>query len=362
MFNIKKFIAVILTAILAVSLVACSSENEDANNGQEPITEEKNYNFLTGEELEDGEDQIARPIAVMIENSKYSLPQSGLTNAEIIYEMVTEGGITRLMALYSDVESVGTVGNIRSVRDQFIEFALPVNAILVNIGSSRYAEDMLNFYNYQNVDGKYLGSIAFYLDEERSKEKGSTVHSWYTNSELIEVGANEQNIPLNGNLYPAFNFIGFDEEARQLEGGIANSVSFVYSDYTGEVSFSYEESSGQYFKTAFGAPQMDAQTNLQLSFDNVLVLFTEIGVKDDEVCSDFAFEGGEGYYFYNGNFEKLSWSKSMPFDPLVLLDENGDEININTGKTYVGFVDNDNIQTLLISQEQSTSASVEVVQ
>ncbi|MEG0020292.1 MAG: DUF3048 domain-containing protein, partial [Oscillospiraceae bacterium] len=165
-FIIKKIISLILAAALCLSLSGCKKgENTDpVAPGTSPkqdkpvVIEQRDYNYLTGKAFTDGQDKTARPIAVMINNAKLALPQSGLESADLIYEMVTEGGITRLMALYSDINTMGVVGPVRSARDQFVQFLLPLNAVYVHIGTSIYAKEMLNFYSYQDIDGLYLGT------------------------------------------------------------------------------------------------------------------------------------------------------------------------------------------------------------
>ena len=130
----------------------------------------------------------------MINNAKIALPQYGLEAADIIYEAVTEGGITRLMALYSDINDINRAGPVRSARTQFVQMMLPLNAIYVHIGSSTTAEAMLNNYSYQDIDGIYLGSLAFRYDSELAKTKASE-HCWFTDKELIKAG-------IDKNLWP----------------------------------------------------------------------------------------------------------------------------------------------------------------
>ncbi len=363
MIKIKKILSICLVAALALSLTACSSSDEEtATNQQEQETttqEEvvaKEYNYLTGEDLQEGQTNVSRPVAVMINNAKQALPQKGLTSAQVIYETVTEGGITRLMALYPNVESVGTVGPVRSARDQFIEFVLPSNAIYVNIGGSASATEMLNMYNYQNVDGLYLGENAFFIDEEREKVL-SPEHCWFTTSDLITQGINQNAIQLNGNGYPVFNF-ELEKDSAPLEGESAINISFSYSEYA-PVTFTYDIDTNKYFKTAFGAPHIDAETNEQLSFDNVFVLYAYIGFKENLVVPDYYLENGEGYYFYGGEYKKITYTKAEPRAPLVIMDEDGEEIKVNVGESYVGIVDVLKMEEIVITGVETLEETVE---
>lgn len=360
-FTIKRIISILLTLLIAsFALTACSSVSDGNDGGTEDVPQ-KEYNYLTGLPFAAGADKTSRPVAVMINNAKIALPQSGLTNADIIYEAVTEGGVTRLMALYSDIDSIERVGPVRSARDQFIEMMLPLNAIYVHIGTSSSAERMLNFYSYQDIDGIYLGFLAFEYDSNLAKVK-SAEHCWFTNKDLIKAGIEKTGITTKNSFYPAFEFVEYGKSPRKLSGAVANTVSFSYSDYA-DVSFAYDESSGKYMKSAFGAPHMDADTNLQLSFDNVFVIVANVGIQEENgVLPDFDLSAGKGYYFNGGKCEEITWQKGNPEDPLLLFDKHGDILQVNTGKSYVGILGSDRQNTLVISEEVTSSTSVERVQ
>ena len=171
----KKWSLLLCLALLAGTFSACGKDEPTTTAGDLPI------NLLTGEKAEEGYDPATRPVAVMINNIREALPQRGITEADIIYEMVTEGGITRLMALYSDPAAIPEVGPVRSARDQHIQMMFPLEANYVYIGGSTYAENMLEQYHYQNrsLNGKTQSGFLM-LDEERAKTR-SEVH-WCTSS------------------------------------------------------------------------------------------------------------------------------------------------------------------------------------
>ena len=364
MFIIKKIISIILALIVSVSMMTGCSSKPDSNSediAADPAVKRKEYNYLTGLPFAEGADKKARPIAVMINNLKIAHPQSGLTNADIIYEAVTEGGITRLMALYSDIEKIDKVGPVRSARDAFIEMMLPLNAIYVHIGSSTSATKMLNFYSYQDIDGIYLGSLAFQQNPELAKSKGPE-HSWFTDKNLIKAGIEKNGIVTKNNFYPAFQFVEYGKDPVVPSGGNANNVAFAYSSYA-DVAFNYDASSGKYMKSAFGAPHMDADTNSQLAFDNVIIIIADVGIQEENgVLADIDMSGGTGYYFYGGKYEEITWEKGEPEQPLMLYGADGEILGVNTGKSYVGILDKDQLETMVISEETQTVASVERVQ
>ena len=313
----------------------------------EPV-EERKYNYISGKELEFEELSTMRPVAVMVDDSKYAMPQSGIGSAEIIYEMVTEGGIPRIMAVFSNIDEVEDVGPVRSARDQFVQFMLPLNAIYVHIGTSIYANDMLNFYHYQDIDGLYLGNSSFEFDAERAQQYAHE-HCWYTEDGLIEEGMSKTGLSIKGNLYPAFNFADYREAPVTLDDGFdAVEIEFCFSDYA-DTEFNYNEEKNRYYKEIYGSKQIDADTGKQLSFTNVLLLHTDIDLYPDGLCTSFDLSSGEGFYFYGGKFIPVKWIKGQPEDPLQIFDFNDKPVEINVGKTYVAMIDTDMLETVEIN-------------
>lgn len=364
MFIIKRLISAVTAAVLALSMTACgqnsifpSTQNSgsDSNIPQhnEPV-EDREYNYITGAALADGESTTQRPIAVMIDNSKLALPQSGIEAADIIYEMVTEGGITRFMAVYSDPDSYTLSGPVRSARDQFVQFVLPLNAIYVHIGTSIYANDMLNYYRYQDIDGLYLGVTSFDFDKERAKTLPHE-HCWYTKPNLVNDGVAATGLNTTGNLYPAFDFVDYNSQPVVPEGSDAENISFRFSSYA-DVAFTYNKADGKYYKYAYGSPQMDKDTGTQLSFDNLIILKANVTLYPDGLCTNFDMSSGTGYYIYGGKAMEINWSKGMPENPLVITDKDGNTVKINVGKSYVAVVDSETLDsTISITASQDTA-------
>ncbi|MDL2215506.1 DUF3048 domain-containing protein [Ruminococcaceae bacterium OttesenSCG-928-N02] len=338
----KKFLSVLLALCMGLALFAACGDDSSG-----PITSvpETNINPLTGYEKGPDYPQGLRPTAVMVGNRPEDFPQSGITSAAIIYEMLTEGGVPRMMAIYEDYREMPLVGPVRSTRDQFLHFAMPINSMVAHIGTSRYAKDLLNYHTYQTVDGIYLGAAAFYYDTERAKSKNSEF-CWYTNWEMFGFGITELGLNTEGEYLPVFNFAPANAAKVTPTGGRATDISFSFSDYA-EATFQYNYETGLYYKTAYGAPQMDAANNTQLAFQNVFILGTTIIPKPDGFCADFNFDSGVGYYFSNGAWQKVNWRKGDVFDQLVITAD-GREIEVNCGTSYVAFLPNDRLTQIVI--------------
>lgn len=278
-----------------------------------------------------------RPVAVMIDNIRAALPQSGIAAASVVYEMVTEGGIPRMMAVYPSAQALGKVGPVRSVRDQFVQVLAPMNGILLHIGSSIYASDMLRALEYPTVDGIYLGTVVFAFDETRAAQRDNS-HCFYTNAELAAAGIERQGLTGGGPIAPLFHFVPYDQPARVPETRAAGRVDFAFSQEAA-VTLQYNAETARYYKSEYGDPQMDEATGEQLSYTNLLLLGCTVDLKSDGLCTDFVLTQGEGYYFSQGSCQPVRWHKGEVTTPLTLYDTDGVELTVNVGNTYVALVD-----------------------
>ena len=93
---------------------------------------------------------------------------------------------------------------------------------------------------------------------------------------------------------------------------------------------------------------MDAANGVQLSFDNVLVLDTAVSLYPDGLCTSFDLSQGTGYYFYRGKYIPVLWTKGEPENPIQITDTEGNPLEINVGKSYLGIIDSSMLSTLVI--------------
>ena len=326
----------------SVSVLPPQSSTSASQSTQPPsVTLYEGANPLTGQ-AEEHKPASPRPLAVMIDNVKAALPQRGLAEADIVYEMVTESGITRLMAVYSDYTQMPDVGPVRSARDQHVQLMLPLGAMYLHVGGSTYADAMLATYQYEDksVNGSYE-SGALQLDNDRSTVT-SIEHCWFTNSALFSAAAKEYHIDTQQKeTLPAFQFMPYDAPPRVLTDGDAVDVYLRFSSYA-NTALHYDAATNRYLKSQFDMPQIDENTDAQISFDNVLVLFTDITKYPDGILAnvDFAF-GGVGFYINGGRYEKVRWLKGSPEAPLRIVSLDGTEtpVALNPGTSYVAMVD-----------------------
>lgn len=296
----------------------------------------KYYNKLTGLETTEELSNI-RPVGIMINNIKQATPQQGISQADVIYEVLAEGGISRLFCLFTDYASLPETGSIRSSRDYYIDLADAHDAIYVHCGGSPAAYDTLKARGTNNMDGIYF-STPFYRNEWRKKHMGME-HSMMTTGERLVKGIEEKGYRTTSDFKQPFSF---KESVSALEGENvtdAKTIAVEFSYYA-KSTFDYDETTGTYLKGQFSAPHIDSNNNAQLAFENVILLYASQGaVKNDEkgrIHVDF-IGTGDGIYITNGKSEPIKWSKESRTSSYTLYKADGaTELLLNPGKTYVG--------------------------
>lgn len=375
----KKTLSLLLAVCFLFFAVACASQEatpsqSGASNAlplpAEPeVTREilPGTNPLSGLKNPDGMPENLRPMAVMVDNIRLANPQSGISQAELTYEMITEGGITRLMCVYSDYQAMPKVGPVRSARDQHVQLMIPMAAMYLHIGGSTYATRMLEDYGWQGkeIDGSRAGGIALKFDHERLKQVSTSEQCWFTSGELLaattELAQTDTIMPEGAVRGPIFHFVPYNQTPRELTGGQASSVYVRFSGYANS-GFEYNKVTKRYEKFAFGEPHLDANTGQQIAYDNVFLLFTEIKKYPDGILAKVDFSiNGVGYYLNRGNYEKIRWVKGSPQAPLRILSGDGTEIDveINPGQSYIAFIDFAEHDYLKIDGAEETQNAIE---
>ncbi len=363
----KKVLSLVLAAVTVMGIfTGCVSGNEPT---VEPTPTPKVYyqNPLTGEEQAVDYPYGNRPVAVMVNNimsgdsSQSAWPQHGMSKADVVFEMETEGGITRYMALFRDWTKMGVVGPIRSARDQFVQMMLPYSCLYVHDGASTYAKAMLETYKYAQKDLIPKFGVA-YRDYALAPNKVKE-HTEFTSGELITEAINGGKYEIDAYEEPVnhlFKWVKYDEPARVLDGVDVSKIDWYFSNAYA-ATMNYNAETGKYTKehrnlySKFSKPLIDASNgNAPVEFDNVFVLWTQIERYPDGVLSkvDLAW-GGVGYYFNGGKVEKVRWMKGDAHQPLriVTLDGSETDIEINIGKSYVAVVDLDYFGTFAMNDE-----------
>lgn len=286
-----------------------------------------------------------RPAAIMINNIKQANPQQGIGEADIIYECLAEGGITRLLMFKTEYETLGTVGSIRSSRHYYIDFAQDFDAIYIHAGGSPMAYEALKTRAIDNLDGVTSNPAdMFFRDPLRKKNMGS-VHSLMTTGDGIAAAVKRKKYrtEISEDFVNPFTFADFGETVVP-DGGDATHIMLRYHK-SQEVDLVYDEENGKYLRYQFcGKPHIDEITGEQLSFDNIIIVLTDLwAIKGDESgrLEVITVGDGNGYYITNGKYVPIKWSKSDGDAQISYTLTDGSPLVINRGITFVSVFDKD---------------------
>ena len=262
------------------------------------------------------------------------MPQVGISNADIVYECLAEGGITRLMCLFLDYENLGTVGSVRSARDYYLDLAQIHDALFIHAGGSDLAYSQIKSRKIDALDGvRTTVSGVFWRDADRLATM-SREHTMVTNGEKIAYGIAKKKYRTE--TYDGFtSSYNFYSAPTALEGKGASYIKIPNSSsYVAELN--YNSQLGLYLKDQFGKAHIDATTNTQLGFTNVIVLYTHQEKVDSYGRISVDITGnGKGYYLYGGRYVPITWSRSDRDGGISLFNEDGTPLYINCGKSYI---------------------------
>jgi hypothetical protein len=308
------------------------TENEEDKEIVEEVIdthEGESISFLTGLYI-DEEAATQRPFGISISNIKSALPQSGIGEAEVIYETLAEGGIPRLLAVFQDFEGE-KIGPIRSARHYFLEFCFDFDAVYIHYGFSPQATTAFYTLNAAHIDG-ISSNVLTYQDEDRVRP-----HASFTTYDMLMAGMEhkEYRTELDSELPHKFNF---SEEPFELNSSNQASKVYLHYSYYHDPWFEYNEEEQVYYRFQYDGPHIDDLTGEQLTFENIIIQSTDMWVipGDTEGRLDMSLiASGEGYYITHGEYIKITWEKTSHESPTHYYDEDGNEIIMNPGKTWI---------------------------
>ena len=355
----KRLLAIFLMCMMLVSLTGCGGEKEQPQPEHEPEQKEEpvilpepetevepepepeyvpaGTNPLTGMPMEP-EFEKNRPVAVMFNNLKAAQPQLGVSQADIIYEVPAEGGITRMLGLYQTLDGVGNLGSIRSTRSYYLELALGHDALLLHAGGSPEAYSNIKSWGVNNMDGVNGGpsqDVIFWRDAARKQTAG------YEHS-LLSSGENVLKYLAGGRYRTEHeeNYTytqAFAEDGTPVNGAVAEKVTLVFSNYKTGV-FEYDADKKLYMISQYGGDYVDGNTGEQVGVTNLLVLETAISIipgdKEGRLNVDLTGEGA-GTYFCGGKSVPIRWSKAGRNSQFMYMLENGTPLTMGKGTSYV---------------------------
>ena len=282
-----------------------------------------------------------RPVAVVINNISAAQPLHGIGAADILFEHIAEGGgtVTRMLAVFTDLENAGVIGSVRSARTYLLDLARSVAAPLVHVGQSIHAQRDFDTYGYPHYN-QFQYPKYFYRDQARLNAGYSTEHTMMIRGEKLLQGLLDSGFDLSLPGEPYFGW-QFSEDTR-VAGNAAKEIVLRFYNPSGKTTtLSYNATTGMYTgRQQWKGKQAaiaDGNTGDVVAFRNVLILKAETYT---DGYHEFATLHGEGtgYFALDGQYVPIRWSRETTYEPFRLTLADGTPLVLGVGKTYVGVI------------------------
>ena len=375
--NKELIILFVILSILIISaggiLIYKITQNKDnqTNTATEPEIDvsQENEELVVAQKEPEIYKGTDRPIAVMIDNHKGAWPQANLEKAYLVYEIIVEGGETRLMAVFKG-QDLDKIGPVRSSRHYFLDYALENDAIYVHHGWRPQAQSDISKLGVDNINGIQESSSNFW----RVKNK-SAPHNLFTSTESILKIAERKGYATTSNKESILNYVGdeFDlsdkykvtttdesqntENVENVENTTnttstqnqtlpinATTVTIPHSSLQ-TVKYEYNAETKRYTRYARGKLQTDYETGEPVTTKNIIITKC-----DNYTLTDSENKGRQGltnigtfdgYYITNGKAIPIKCTKSARTEQTVYKDLDGNEIDVNDGNTFINICPTD---------------------
>lgn len=337
----KKALIIILIVVIILSggflAYKYLTDNKNKNEAEQKTEEKNDQNSAIVVELNNEPEKKVniyngtdRPIAVMIDNNTKAWPQSGLNNAYLVYEIIVEGGETRLMACFKGA-NLEKIGPVRSSRHYFLDYAMENDAIYVHYGWSPQAQSDIGTYRINNINGIVEGGNTFW----RVKDK-SAPHNAVTSTEKILASAERKGYATTSNQESVLNYV--TDEVELKDGTSANKITIPYSG-ANKVNYVYNPETKMYTRYSKGKLQTDWITKEEITTKNIIITKAKnYTLQDSENKGRQGLENIgtlDGYYITNGMVIPIKCTKNNRASKTKYTDLNGKEIEVNDGRTFI---------------------------
>ena len=279
-----------------------------------------------------------RPVAIMLNNIEDAMPMSGVSYADVLYECVVEGGLTRMMGVFENYDDLEKIGSVRSCRNYFVYYALELDAIYCHYGQSSYALPLLEQDNVNNLSGlAAIGDTVFYRTTDRVAP-----HNAYASAKGIKKGIEEMGYRENyqSDYIGKFTFAK-DGDPNDLSDAPSYPATHIEPGYViNKPYLEYNETDGKYYRWQYGTEHVDDLTGEQLAFDNVILQYSDWMQVDDKGYLGFdCHNGGKMIFITRGKAVEGSWVLLGGTQSAVrYYDSDNKEIVLNQGKTLIEII------------------------
>lgn len=311
-------------------------EQDPPDDGGDEPPEPAYRNPLTGLGMDTDVSEY-RPYAVMLNNLKKATPQVGITEADMIFEIPVEGGITRLMGLYQGFKGAEVIGSVRSARPYYVDIAMGFDAIYIHAGGSDDAYARLKSTGITHIDGVNGSGETFFRDQTRAETMGKE-HSLMLDVPTVEAYLKKHDARLTHKEGFSAGFTFADEVERAGASAVSVEVKFSKSKST---FFAYDPETKLYAVSQYDAPMTDGATDGQLKVRNIITIsarITPISGDTEGRLKATLTGSGKGKLIADGVVTQINWMRKSDTSQFIFTDENGDEIVLSSGVTYIAIL------------------------
>ncbi len=290
------------------------------------------YSSLSGLPISNASLNSKPVTAVMVENSLAARPQSGLSQAGVVFEAQAEGGVTRYMALFQDT-APSNVGPIRSARPYYIQWALGFDAAYAHVGGSPDALNDIKSWGVHDMNQFYNGSFYHRISARQAP------HNVYTGIDTLN--------QLESNKSYTSSYTGFPRAGKQapMAQPTASTIHLAISGPYYDPSYIFDAATNTYKRSIDGTTQTDSNTGQQIAPTVVIsiVLPLSRGALDASGAyySNYNPLGdGTAYIFQNGGVTVGQWHKASNTSQITFTDTTGNAIPLNRGQTWISAIAN----------------------
>lgn len=310
-----------------------------------------------------------RPYCIMFNNIEAANPQSGISCADILYEALTEGGITRMMGVFEGLDDTSTckdrIGSVRSARHYFASFADEYDSIFIHYGETTYATKKIAALSLDHLEGTYgIGDTVFYRDKtikaphnafaslegihkgiEKMKFRTEHASDWtpnhfiFTDPDLEEYEEQENGNEIIAAIISDPAYLGSGRSHSSIKDFKTSDASLVQLNYSKYMSpyLDYSEETGLYTRHQYNDVHIDYNTQQPLTFKNIIIQIVHEFDKDKNGYQDMELHNakGNGYYITEGKCIPITWEKNEDKHTMRYLTEDGNILAINNGRTFI---------------------------
>lgn len=289
-----------------------------------PVEKPKFYSPLTGREVADEGETHRSVTGIMLENSEWARPQSGLNDAGVVFEAIAEGGITRFAALYQDTKPK-LIGPVRSIRPYYVDWMAAFDPTIVHIGGSANALKEVRGGGYKDAD-QFFNAGYFWRAKDRTAP-----HNLYTSYENMD--------KLNADKgFVSSTFTGFPrKEDNPPTAPNATSIDINISYALFNVHYDFDKGCNCYERYIAGEKQLDRESGQNAKPKVVIAMKvdTHIGQEDGNREQMTTIGSGTAYVFQDGTVTVGTWTKTGKKNQIVFKNDKGEEVKLNRGQTWI---------------------------